>query len=265
MNKKIKNMSLISNSMRRRIKLIIQFRQGRFFTHYSLFLVPVFLFFALSSCDSGDIYPSGKTGKDHHISVSGTFTLSGTDIVTRNYQLIFGAFEENNPSPVVWTTVIDPKENEIIKVSLFNVPPHATSVKLCLFTLGRKAIYDFYVYDIATVTTSVEIHPQTPVSLTLEYRKIQEVFDSNCTSCHGIAQGAAGLCLETDISYTNLVNKEATNSSKLRVKPHDVRNSFLMDVLTDDAVGLSHPHEPILYPDKKSLIEAWIEAGAENN
>ncbi|MDR1121230.1 MAG: hypothetical protein LBM08_09965 [Dysgonamonadaceae bacterium] len=230
-----------------------------------VFLLFMFLLLALNSCDSGDIYPSGKTDKNDYISVSGTFTLLRTDIVIPGYQLIFGAFEENNPLPIVWTTVIDPKDDEEIKVSLSSVPPQASSVKLCLFTIGRRAIYDFYVYDIATATASVEIHPETPVSLMLEYRKIQEIFDSNCTSCHETAPGAAGLCLGTGASYTNLVNREATNSPKLRVKPHDVRNSFLMDVLTVDTVNLSHPHRQILYTDETNLLQAWIETGAENN
>jgi hypothetical protein len=217
-----------------------------------------------TSCDSGDIYPTDRTEKGDNIAVEIAFILSDREKIPSGYQLVLGAFEENSSSPLVWTSVMETTENEPITVTLSNVPKAATKVKLSLFTVGRKAIYDFYIYDISNTFDDVTI-PPTEVALLLKYNKIQEVFGKNCTACHGIDKGGSGLLLGEGVSYESLVNRQAKNSDKLRVQPHNVQNSFLMDVLTNEEVKLSQPHSTILYPDDLNLLKAWIEAGAENN
>jgi hypothetical protein len=217
-----------------------------------------------TSCDSGDIYPSDRTATNDNIAVSGTFVLSGVEKIPSGYQLIFGAFDANSKSPIVWTNVVEPKEDEPVNVSLSSVPPEATIVKLALFTMGRKAIYDFYTYDISAATENIDL-PSEKVSLLLKYGKIQEIFEGNCTACHGTDRGGAGLFLGEGVSYRYLVNHPATNSTKLRVEPYSISNSFLMDVLTNEQVTLNQPHSSILYQDDINLLKAWIETGAENN
>jgi hypothetical protein len=223
-------------------------------------LVPAFFLVFTMSCDSGDIVPFRKTENDKHISVGATFRLSGTGRIGQRYQLIFGAFEGDARSPVVWTTLVDPKEDVLQTVSLSSVPPTATTVKLSLFTTGKKAVYDFFVYDVSRATEPVDI-PATPVELLIRYDRVQELFNLNCTACHGTAPGAAGLLLSTGESYNHLVNRPAKNSAKLLVEPSNVRASFLMDVLTNSIP----PHGSYLYADDLNLIEAWIETGAELN
>jgi mono/diheme cytochrome c family protein len=90
------------------------------------------------------------------------------------------------------------------------------------------------------------------------------VFGRNCTACHGTENGAAGLPLGDGVSYAHLVNQASKNSEKVRVQPYSIQNSFLMDVLTDEALNLSPSHST-LYPDDINLLKAWIAAGAENN
>ncbi|GHV11304.1 hypothetical protein FACS1894162_6620 [Bacteroidia bacterium] len=222
------------------------------------------LAYLFTACDSGDIYPTDRTEKGDHIAVEISFLLSDRAKIPSGYQLIFGAFEENNSSPLVWTSVMEAADNEPVKVTLSSVPKEAKTVKLSLFTVGRKAIYDFYTYDISTALNDMEI-PVKDVSLQLKYNKIQEIFGKNCTACHGTEKGGAGLLLGEGVSYDYLVNQQAKNSEKARVQPYNVQNSFLMDVLTNEEVKLSQPHSTILYSDDLNLLKAWIEAGAENN
>ena len=233
--------------------------KGKFILCFFLFGL---LACAVAACDSGDIYPTDRTQKGDNIAVGITFLLSDREKIPAGYSLVFGAFEENNSSPLVWTNVMETAENEPVKVSLSSVPKEAKTVKLSLFTVGRKTIYDFYTYDISTALDDIEIQSKD-VSLLLKYNKIQEIFGKNCTACHGTERGGAGLLLGEGVSYANLVNQAATNSAKVRVQPYNVQNSFLMDVLTDEAVKLSQPHSTILYPDDINLLKAWIAAGAE--
>ncbi|GHT80112.1 hypothetical protein FACS189467_1350 [Bacteroidia bacterium] len=219
---------------------------------------------AFAACDSGDIYPADRTNKGDNIAVAVSFRLSARDKIPAGYSLVFGAFEENSSSPLVWTSVMETAGDEPVRVSLSSVPKAARTVKLSLFTVGRKAIYDFYTFDISTALEAIEI-PLTDVSLLLKYNKIQEIFGKNCTACHGTERGGGGLLLGDGVSYAALVNQAATNSEKVRVEPYSVQNSFLMDVLTDEAIKLSQPHSTILYADDINLLKAWIAAGAEHN
>ncbi|MDR1668085.1 MAG: hypothetical protein LBS03_10435 [Bacteroidales bacterium] len=219
----------------------------------------------LLSCDSGDIYPNYVEERNDNITVAADFVLSG-DTDTENYQLYFAAFEEGSASPEVWTRVAKPQNTDTVHVSLGNIPPQAATVRLCLLTIGRRTIYDFFSFDVSQVENNIEI-PLTKVSLQLKYEKIQDIFERNtCTACHGTESGYSGLLLGAGPSYGSLVGKPSRNSPKMRVEPFSVSNSFLMDVLTYDTLQLSHPHSSIMYSqDDQNLLKAWIERGAEYN
>ncbi|MDR1344875.1 MAG: hypothetical protein LBJ39_05925 [Tannerellaceae bacterium] len=217
----------------------------------------------LSSCDSGDIYPERIEERNDNIAVSGDFILSG-DAGTQNYRLSLAAFEEDSASPVVWTSVIKAKDTDTVHVTLSNIPPQSVAVRLCLLSIGRRSIYDFFSFNISQTGNNAEI-PLTAVSLKIDYGKIQDIFERNtCTACHGAESGGAGLLLDAGVSYENLVNRKARNSGKMRVEPFDTANSFLIDVLVSDTLQLSHPHSSIVYnQDDLNLLKAWIELGAE--
>lgn len=224
----------------------------------------------LSACDSGDIYPKYVEERNNNITVAAEFVLSG-DTDTDNYQLYFAAFGKDSvsgkdsASPEVWTRVVKPRNTDTVRVSLGNIPPQADTVRLCLLTIGRRTIYDFFSLDISSEQEDIEI-PLTPVSLKLEYGRIQDIFErSTCTACHGTETGGAGLLLGAGKSYGSLVGIPSLNSPKMRVEPFYVSNSFLIDVLTSDTLQLRHPHSSIIYnQDDLNLLKAWIERGAEN-
>ncbi|MDR2690818.1 MAG: hypothetical protein LBB73_00715 [Dysgonamonadaceae bacterium] len=227
-------------------------------------IVLVFLGIILTACDSGDIYPNYVEERNGNIAVTARFVLSGnTD--TQDYNLHFAAFEEGSASPEVWTRVVKLPNTDTVRVSLDNIPPKAATVRLCLLTIGRRTIYDFFSRDISNAENNIEI-PLAEVSLKLKYEKIQEIFErSTCTACHGTEIGGAGLLLGEGKSYESLVDKPSINSPKKRVEPYSVSNSFLMDALTCDTLQLSHPHSSIIYnQDDLNLLKAWIERGAEN-
>ncbi|MDR2683356.1 MAG: hypothetical protein LBB64_05750 [Dysgonamonadaceae bacterium] len=224
----------------------------------------IFLGIIFTACDSGDIYPKHIEERNDNIAVAAHFVLLG-DTDTDNYQLYFAAFDEDNASPEVWTRVVKPQTTDTVHVSLANIPPRAVTVRLCLLSIGRRTIYDFFSLDISNAEANTEI-PLTKVSLKMKYEKIQDIFERNtCTACHGTETGGADLLLGAGKSYESLVNQPSRNSLKMRVEPFSVSNSFLMDVLTCDTLQLHHPHSSIVYnQDDLNLLKAWIERGAEN-
>lgn len=230
----------------------------------------LFLGIILTACDSGDIYPKYIEERNDNISVTAGFVLSG-NTGTENYQLYFAAFGKDSTSgkdsasPEVWTRVVKRQDTDTVRVSLGNIPPQAATVRLCLLTIGRRTVYDFFSFDLSDAENNTEI-PLTEVSLKLKYEKIQDIFErSTCTACHGTENGGADLLLGTGKSYGNLVGIPSLNSPKMRVEPFSVSNSFLIDVLTSDTLQLRHPHSSIIYnQDDLNLLKAWIERGAEN-
>ncbi|MDR0732904.1 MAG: hypothetical protein LBF08_02410 [Dysgonamonadaceae bacterium] len=219
----------------------------------------------LAGCDSGDVYPVRIEERGESIAVAARFVLSG-DIASQNYQLCFAAFDEGGASPEVWTHVAKPQNTDTVSVSIGNIPPRATTVRLCLLTIGRRAIYDFFTFDISHAENDIEI-PLRVVPLHLAYEKIQDIFENNtCTACHGTENGGAGLLLGAGKSYENLVGIPARNSPKKRVEPGNVAGSFLIDVLTSDTLQLGYPHSAIVNNlDELNLLKAWIEElGTEN-
>ncbi|MDR1357222.1 MAG: hypothetical protein LBJ58_06090 [Tannerellaceae bacterium] len=217
---------------------------------------------ALPSCDSGDIYPVRIEERNDNIAISGDFILRG-DAGAQNFSLCLAAFEEDNASPVVWTNVIKGADTDTVHLTLSNIPPQSVAVRLCLLSIGRRSIYDFFSYDISGAVSDAEI-PLTEVALKINYGKIQDIFERNtCTACHGAESGGAGLLLDAAVSYENLVNRQALNSGKMRVEPFSTDGSFLLDALVYD-IPLSHPHGSIVYnQDDINLLRAWIELGAE--
>lgn len=100
---------------------------------------------------------------------------------------------------------------------------------------------------------------------------IQPIFDQNCTVCHvngGIA-GFTGLFLGAATSFDLLVNQASSQNSALtRVVPGDSASSLLFLKINSDRppVGSRMPlGRAPLRNDLISLIQTWIDQGAENN
>lgn len=92
---------------------------------------------------------------------------------------------------------------------------------------------------------------------------------SNFATCHQGANGAGGLNLEAGKSFGQLVNQSAVGiAGKIRVKPGDPDDSYLMEKLTKamPAAGVQMPNggDP-LEPAQIDLVRSWIAAGAPNN
>ncbi|MDR0384752.1 MAG: hypothetical protein LBH60_01590 [Prevotellaceae bacterium] len=221
------------------------------------------LSFPLFSCDSGDIYPN-EYGSNEGTTVSATFVFDSPDAFPNEYPLIFGAFGDKQSIPLASVRIVmKPKSGEPVKVSIENLTPDATSVMLCLTNLGRLPVFTLFERDINVAGDSIVI-PESAISL-ISYSRIQNlVFEQyNCVSCHQGSAGAGNLLLTADRSYNELVNKvSSVNPAKNRVTPSDTGNSFLLDVLTDDNIGLNHPHTGIItHNDDIVLLREWIKNG----
>ena len=218
------------------------------------------------SCDSGDIYPDEYEHKNGVI-VSASFSLLGLETFPTSYQIVFGAFSSDKEEPIVSKTLVKPKPGQEVIINLSNLPENAVLLKLCLTTLGKQPLYTFYSMDIPDNAIDSIIIPKQEIRLIRFERIQQQIFTPACVACHGV-HGAAGLDLQESTSYINLVNVAATQSSenKMRVKPSDINNSFLINVLEHGDL-LSADHTSILskYNDDIALLKEWVKAGAEKN
>ncbi len=105
------------------------------------------------------------------------------------------------------------------------------------------------------------------------FEAIQDhIFNDSCisSSCHSSAWAAAGLSLEPDVAYEQLVgrvpqNAKARELGMLLVKAGDPKQSFLMTKLTGSGVGFGDPM-PRSYSSLSGVaidaIRSWIAAGA---
>ena len=105
------------------------------------------------------------------------------------------------------------------------------------------------------------------------FEAIQDhIFNESCisSSCHSSAWAAAGLSLEPDVAYEQLVgrvpqNAKAREEGMLLVKAGDPGKSFLMTKLTGSGVGYGD-RMPRSYSSLSGVaidaIRAWIAAGA---
>jgi hypothetical protein len=216
----------------------------------------------LFSCDSGDIYPK-EYENDKGITASATFVFDNLDAFPNDYPLIFGAFNDKQSTPLASVRMVKPSSQEPVKVSIDNLPANATSVMLCLTNLGRTPVFVLFEADITVADDSIVI-PQSTVDF-VSYDRIQSlVFEQyTCVACHQGATGDGNLLLTPSASYNSLVNTASSkNPAKNRVTPSDIDNSFLLDVLSNDDLGLSQPHTVfVTRNDDIVLIREWIKNG----
>jgi len=87
------------------------------------------------------------------------------------------------------------------------------------------------------------------------------------STCH-TAAGAAGLSLDEDVAYSELVDVESsTASGEILVIPGDADGSYLVRKLEEaaDIVGDPMPPDAPLDASAIALVREWIDAGAPND
>lgn len=231
----------------------------------------VILFFISStvmiqSCDSGDIYPEDKTVNGSDIDVAATFRFSHLESFPENYKLIFGSFKDDSPYPISSVMITKPSGTGELSVSLDNIPKEATYIALYLVQEHSNAqIYPFYKYTIdSPLEEDLEI-PLQEIDLAVSGRVQHQVF-SQCLQCHGGSGfAAANLYLTEGKSFSMLVNGTAKNSTEKKlVTPYNSQNSYLMDILKGEALQSRHSSLSSLKDDDITLVEQWIDEGAEH-
>jgi len=94
--------------------------------------------------------------------------------------------------------------------------------------------------------------------------QIQPIFNSQCLGCHG---SNGGLSLNAGVSYANLVNVDARSSctSMKRVLPDNADNSVLYRKVSGTTCGNRMPEGLQMNTHDITLIQDWINQGANNN
>ncbi len=218
-------------------------------------------------CLTGVTISCKKSSEDPEVkstaSVSASFTFSNTDSWPESYQVILGAFGDDNTQTSSFTVLTKPSGTETVTVKLENVPAASKKISLCLAVNG-KVTYTFYSYDYQGTDTTI---PLQNINL-LPYQRIQDqVFTAHCITCHGGSSGspAAGMYLTDGKSYDQLVNHQATESSKVRVMAFNTANSFLIDVLRIKGISFEHSASRSISEENIALLELWIRNGALKN
>ena len=220
--------------------------------------------FVVSGCDSGDIYQKEEAnGTD--IDVSVCFQFINPEAFPENYKIIFGSFNDESVYPISSKLITKPTTEDIVPVSLTNIPENATYLALYLVhEHSNSKIYPFYIYPIETSLDEDFELPLQEIDLTA-FGRIQKQVFSQCIQCHGGSDfAAADLYLTDDKSYSGLVNITALrNPDKLLVDPYNLRNSYLVDVLKGEALQNQHASLSSLKDDDIVLTEQWIKIGAK--
>ncbi len=93
------------------------------------------------------------------------------------------------------------------------------------------------------------------------------VFQKSCalSGCHGAGSANAGLSLEANVAYENLVNVTSTqNPSLKRVNPGNSGQSYIMFKLNGEGTTIMPPFGR-LPADTRNIIKQWIDNGAAND
>jgi hypothetical protein len=197
--------------------------------------------------------------------VNASFSFSNTQVWPERYQIIAGAFGSDTTNPLVYKIISNPGEEVATNISLTGIPESASNIKLYIANHAKQPVHTLSEQSVSAKAGNLEL-TNSKVSL-LTYTRIQKQVFSSCTVCHGGSSGspAAGLNLMFKQSYANLVNHISMNSTKMRVEPGNVNNSFLTDVLRKKQSIFTHTASNTIAEEDIILIEHWIETGAQNN
>ncbi|UVQ46352.1 hypothetical protein NXY11_24965 [Parabacteroides faecis] len=230
------------------------------------FLLVLPLFAAITvSCDDGKIYNEGNGPvKREGSTIKLTAHISKNSTWPSGYSLVFAGFAPNDEYAQT-AKGLGIENDGSVNMVLSGISNEVNQLEICIINKLRKRIVTFYKMDFTEQADTIMM--DAGVIDASIFNSIQSnIFNAYCTNCHGAGNSAAGdLYLTEDKSYAALINVKAVSSEegKMLVKPNDVENSYMLDVLTEGASP--HYHNDILSAqmDKLSLLKSWIEEGAQ--
>jgi len=96
--------------------------------------------------------------------------------------------------------------------------------------------------------------------------QVQTIFSLRCTGCHIAGGESAFLPLDASVSYGNIVNQPATQSSGTLVIPGNSSESVLFLRVSGSSLGTMMPKGQVpLSQEDQETIRVWIDEGALNN
>lgn len=230
----------------------------------SFLLVLTLFAVIITSCDDGKIYnEGGGTVNREGSTVKLTAQVTGNTSWPSGYSLVLAGFASNEKyAQMAKGLGID--KNGKVDMVLSGVTSEVNQLEICIINKLRKRIATLYKTDFTEQEDTIRIDAGT-INAGI-FNSIQNEILTACTNCHGAGNGAAAdLYLTEGKSYAALINVKAITSEdgKVLVKPNDVENSYLIDVLIKGASP--HYHNDILSGeiDKLDLLESWIEDGAQ--
>lgn len=221
----------------------------------------------ITACDEGKIYPEedvADLGRTATVSV----TFKGNGAWPKKNYLSVIALGSNSETPTLTKRIPKPiNAGKKVSITLNNLKEDTREICIAVISNGLNIIYKYYTYEVSN-NTNDNIEIELDELDLASYGRIQEqVFNTNCTTCHGGSTQIAGkLNLTPEKSYAALVNIEAPLSPDKQkyVDPGKPDESYLLEILENNDY-----HKDMFNSTGKqevlSLIETWIQEGANNN
>lgn len=220
-----------------------------------------------TACDSGDIYPKEEEYEKIYVSISASFAFKNIDAFPDSYNILFVTYESKDDLvPLSYKEIAQPSADGIVNVSFPNLPEGTKGIGVWLTDkTSNKKMFSFYENNFEETPKEDIVLPAQDINL-ITFGRLQRQVFNQCIACHGGgASAAAGLYLTEGKTYEHIVNVQAKhNSAKMRIKPGSILNSYLIDVLKGEALAPMHGSLSSLKDDDVSLVEEWVENGAEN-
>lgn len=223
-------------------------------------LLAALLFF---SCDEGKIYPDETTDTGRTATV--TLSFEGLGAWPKKNYLSVAGFKTGEDRPVIAKRINNPNNEEReLTLTLNGLEKGITQLSVSIISNGQNLVYTYYAYPIDDTMQHITL-PPLRIRLATFDRVQQQVFNLNCTACHGGSSHLSGnLDLTEGKSYRALVNVSTplSEDKKLYVAPGKPEESFLMDMLEESTY-----HSDLFNSTGKQevlgLIKTWISQGAE--
>lgn len=218
-------------------------------------LVAFTLLLSLSNCGGDKDNPKPK------LSIKGSLSVSDLQYWPNLEDVMFGLYVKGEKTPKYKAELTKPSEKDF-NFTIRDIEAGTYQVKL--YIEEKTPVFELVDYGEINIQDVLSL-PKKTITFTTYSRIQKQIFTSKCLVCHGNSEKiAANLDLRADKSYELLVNVQAKNSEKLRVKPNDVDGSFLIQVMKQ----INTPfHSAVTKPSDgtRELVENWIKDGAKNN
>ncbi len=212
------------------------------------------LILVFAQCSKDEVIPS--------FTVSGSVAISDLEYWPQNQQVLFGLFLGNAKQPE-YSQVITKPVASIMNFEIINVTKGSYIPKVYI---AENQIFKAELVNFGEMTIEDNLILSNKTFALNTYSRVQEQLFNSCLQCHGAStEIAADLNFYTDKSYNLLVNVSSKNSDKLRVKPFDNNNSFLIQILMKDNLSFDHSASTNATSGDLELVKNWIEKGALND